>query len=100
MSSLLRLINVFLYATFLFILNHLSFKNFITQFPKKKKNRAMYITSFSPKQTGHLPLYVLLVTLFNCHIPSSSHAITFLSFLDHHSRCNVLPQLNFTRCVS
>jgi hypothetical protein len=44
--------------------------------------------TFSPKQNGNLPLSVFLLIPFICHIAVSSHAITLLSFLEHHSMNN------------
>jgi len=52
----------------------------------------MYITSSSPKSDGHLPLSVFLLIPFSCHTPATSHGIQLLSFLEHHSVYNLIPQ--------
>jgi hypothetical protein len=35
---------------------------------------------------------VFLLTPFSCNIPASNHAVSLLSFLEHHSAYSVLPK--------
>jgi hypothetical protein len=76
----------------LFVLNHFSFKYFILQFPVSKQSNNTGITSSSPKHDGHLPLSVFLLIPSSCHTPASSHGIQLLSFFEHHSIYNLIPE--------
>ena len=83
---------IFLQATSLLMLNHLSCINFILQCFVSLQSSNMCFTSSSPKHKGHLSLSTFHLTPLSCHISANNNAIPLLSFLEQHSIYSFLPQ--------
>jgi hypothetical protein len=72
--------------------NHLSRINISLQYFVSLHSSKICFTSSSSKYNGHLPLSAFRLTPFSCHIPAINHVIPLLSFLEHHSIYDFLPQ--------